>query len=114
MPRHGTESTIENDEELYEEFFEARGVNKILHYKTPVWPPLTAGVRTKLAPIRHNWTLGDSYWKLANRYYGDPKLWWAIAWYNEKPTEAHIKLGQLILVPIPIEKVVSYFSYGTI
>ena len=57
---------------------------------------------------------GDRLDNLAFQYYGDPKLWWAIAWFNEKPTEAHLKLGQLILVPIPVEKVISYFNYGTI
>jgi nucleoid-associated protein YgaU len=57
--------------------------------------------------------LGDRYWKLASRYYGDPKLWWAIAWYNQRPTEAHLKAGTKIFIPQPIDKVLSYFNYGS-
>ena len=112
MPRHGTESTMVNTEELYEEVFEDRGVQKIEHYKTAKWPPLTASVRGSFVTVRHKWTLGDRYWKLAARYYGEPKLWWVIAWYNEKPTESHVKIGGLILVPTPVNKVLSYFNTG--
>ena len=112
MPRHGSESTIENAEELYEEFLEERGVQKIEHYTTPQWPPLTAAARRRFATTTHRWTLGDKYWKLASIYYGEPSLWWVIAWYNEKPTEAHVKVGDTILIPTPVGKVVSYFNVG--
>jgi nucleoid-associated protein YgaU len=104
---------MENTEELYEEFFDRRGVPKILHYKTPVWPRLTAKIRSNFATRRHKWALGDKYWKIADQYYGDPKLWWVIAWYNEKPTESHITAGMTILIPTPVEKALSYFNYGT-
>jgi|TARA_R110002074_G_scaffold346933_1_gene517281 nucleoid-associated protein YgaU len=114
MPRHGSESKMENTEELYEEFFEERGVNKITHYKTAVWPPLTSEVRSRFSTIRHRWKTGDKYWKLANTHYGDSKLWWTIAWYNEKPTEAHLKVGDLVLIPIPVDQVVSFFNYGSV
>ncbi len=113
MPRHGTESLIKNENELYEEFFEEREVNHIVHYTTPSWPPLTPDVRNQFTYANHTWTLGDRYWKLASRYYGNPKLWWVIAWYNEKPTEAHIKAGFNIYIPQPIDKVLSYFNYGS-
>ena len=114
MPRHGSNSKMENTEELYEEFFEERGINKIVHYKTANWPPLTASVRARFVTIRHRWKLGDKYWKLATTHYGDPKMWWLIAWYNETPTEAHLKQGDLVLVPKPVDKVLSYFNYGSV
>jgi nucleoid-associated protein YgaU len=114
MPRHGSEDIIENDKELYEEFFERRDVPKITHYRSPRWPPLTARVRKRFSTRRHTWKLGDKYYKIANQYYGDPKLWWAIAWYNEKPTEAHVKPGSVLFIPTPIGKVLSYFSFGSV
>jgi len=110
MPRHGTENLIENTEELYEEFLEQRGLSKITHYRTPRWPPLTASVRGQFVRQKHIWKLGDKYYKLANQYYGNPKLWWIIAWYNEKPTEGHVQLGMTIYIPTPVERVVSYFN----
>ncbi len=113
MPRHGSESLKINSDELYEEFFEERGVNQILHYATPVWPPLTAEIRSQLITVNHIWVQGDKYCNLANTYYGNSKLWWVIAWYNEKPTEAHVKPGNMLYIPQPIEKVLSYFDYGS-
>ena len=113
MPRHGSEDTIENSKELYEEFFERRGVPKITHYRSPRWPPLTAAVRGKFTRLRHTWKMGDRYYKLANQYYGDPKLWWVIAWYNEKPTEGHVEPGSTLFIPTPVSKVLSYFNFGS-
>mgnify|MGYP003628285642 CR=1 FL=1 len=113
MPRHGSESLTLNEEELYEEFFEGRGVQKILHYRTAKWPPLTAKIRRRFSTTGHVWTLGDRYWKLANTYYGNSKLWWVIAWYNEKPTEAGIQVGTVLYIPKPLEKVLSYFKFGS-
>ena len=104
MPRHGTENLIENTEELYEEILEGRGLTKITHYRTPRWPKLTAKVRSRFVRQRHTWKLGDKYYKLANQYYGDPKLWWVIAWYNSTPTEASLQPGDVISIPVELEK----------
>jgi len=113
MPRHGTEYFLENKEEIYEELFDKRGINHITHYRTAKWPPLTPAVRSQFTTVKHVWKLGDKWWKLASEFYGDPKLWWVLAWYNEKPTESHVKQGNTIYVPQPIEKVISYFEYGS-
>ena len=101
-----------NESELYEEFFDERGVKRITHYRTPKFPKLTSGVRSRFASLQHRWKLGDSYWKLASKHYGDPKLWWVLAWYNEKPTENHVDVGGIIFIPKPVEEVVSYFHFG--
>jgi hypothetical protein len=110
MSRHGTENITINEEELYEELVESRGIPKIKHYLTPRWPKLTASVRRKFVRLQHTWKLGDRYYKLANTYYGDSKLWWIIAWYNEKPTEGHVKSGMTLYIPTPIEDVLAYFN----
>ena len=51
--------------------------------------------------------MGDRYFKLAYEYYGDSKLWWVIAWYNQKPSEADVKNGDTIFIPLPLDKVLS-------
>ena len=58
----------------------------------------------------HIWTMGDRYYKLANLYYGDPQYWWIIAQFNKKPTEHHVKMGDLIRVPVPLSDVLSYMG----
>jgi nucleoid-associated protein YgaU len=55
------------------------------------------------------WKRGVSLSKIAAKQYGDPKLWWVIAWYNKKPTDAHYKLGDKVYVPKPLETILRQF-----
>lgn len=52
------------------------------------------------------WSLGDKMYKLAYEHYGSTAYWWVIAWYNNKPTDAHINLGEVIMIPTDLEYVV--------
>ncbi len=61
--------------------------------------------RAVLSAETHIWSVGDHFYKLAHEYYGDPRYWWVIAWYNGYPTEGHIKKGTLIEIPLNLEKV---------
>tara|TARA_R110002012_G_scaffold316430_1_gene531360 strand:- start:3916 stop:4218 length:303 start_codon:yes stop_codon:yes gene_type:complete len=77
-------------------------------YSTPVNVRLTDAQRRTITEVNHIWKTGDRYYKLAERYYGRPQYWWAIALYNNKPTEGHIKLGDTVRVPLPLEKYLRY------
>jgi nucleoid-associated protein YgaU len=77
-------------------------------YATPSFQRLSATQRRTLSEIKHVWKTGDRYYKLAATYYGRPELWWAIALYNNKPTEGQIFLGDTIRVPMPIETYLRY------
>ena len=79
-----------------------------LQYSTPSFKRLSASQIRTLDEAKHVWKTGDRYYKLAATYYGRPELWWAIALYNEKPTEAHIRFGDIIRVPMPIETYLRY------
>ena len=79
------------------------------HYTTPRIPDLTKSKRLKLIRIKHVWKVGDKFWKLACEHYDDASLWWLIAWYNQKPTEAHIELGDVIIIPKPLDKILSFY-----
>ena len=54
------------------------------------------------------WTQGLKMWKIAADNYGDGRLYWVIALYNNKPTDAHWKVGDIVHIPFPVEYVVSY------
>jgi len=86
-------------------------VEWVPHYETPEFPDLTLEDRYSLINEPHMWTVGDRYWKLADKFYGSSDLWWLIAWYNQKPTDAHVKIGDSIAIPMPIDKVLGLF-YG--
>ena len=77
----------------------------IRQYTTPMLSRITPAGRGSLINQTHIWKTGDRYSKLAAVHYGDPALWWIIAWYNGTPTEAHLKLGDKIQIPAPLERV---------
>ena len=114
MPRHGTEDTFVNEEELYEEFFDKRDLVKVTQYRSPDLPPITVEVASEFTRQRYVWKAGDRYHSIASKFYGDPKLWWAIAWFNGKPTEAMLKQGDVIYIPNPVSRLLTYSTMRSI
>lgn len=87
-----------------------RNLKFITHYETPNFPPLTQGQLNTLQVFEHVWSEGDKYHKLSTQYYQDPTYWWIIARFNHKPTEAHLTIGDVVYIPIPFERIVSYYK----
>lgn len=56
------------------------------------------------------WKLGDRLYKLAHEYYGDSGYWWVIAFYNKKPTEQSIAIGDLIEIPTSLTDILSIYG----
>jgi len=112
--RYMTRIVRVNESELYEEFLVERGVKKIKQYLTPHTPKLTRQRRAALETSQHLWKTGDRLCKLAAKYYGDSTLWWLIAWYNEKPTDAHYKIGSIVYIPTPLGRVLSYYNTAVV
>ena len=99
MSRDRRRGTGINNEEQYADIFEARGVRSIEQLRTPKFSELPKNIDT----VVHVWKQGDTFWKLSNRYFGIPKYWYLIAKFNAKPTEAHISIGESILIPVDIK-----------
>jgi len=99
-----------NFNEKYSQFLRKRNVNFISQYTTPnqKYPELEDVYN--LTRITYVWKLGDRFYKLAAEHYGDPALWWIIAWYNNMPTEAHVKVGWVITIPHPIEEILQLWG----
>jgi len=53
------------------------------------------------------WKVGDRFYKLASVYYNNPDYWWVIAWFNKTPTEQHVKIGDIVLVPLFLDEVLT-------
>jgi len=94
-----------NDQESYDEIFEARDVPYIKQYGTPRFRTPNPSERAQFSRVRYVWRVGDRYYKLAIKYYNDPQYWWVIALYNQQPTEGHLRVGDVITIPMPLEKV---------
>ena len=107
MSRYGSSNVTNNDSDFYSPLAEKRGLKAIQHFQTVVIHNPQIFERMQIRTNSHVWKYGDRYYKLANTYYGDPQLWWIIAWYNLTPTESHVELGQTVRIPLPLSRVVS-------
>jgi hypothetical protein len=99
----GTEIVL-NDLEEHQEFFEVRGTKFIMQHRTRSLKKISPADHAALHQQMHLWKQADRFWKLAAGYYGDVKYWWVIAEYNQKPTEAHISNGDVIVIPMPLQE----------
>jgi hypothetical protein len=99
-----------NNDPLYQELLDKRNIKQVEQYTSPVFPELTPDMRASIEYDIYVWERGDKFYKLAYKYYGDSELWWLIAWFNQTPTEGHVKLGDRIMVPLFYEKVMTYFN----
>jgi len=106
MSRYKNTRVKINNSELYKKLRKDRGIpGGLTQYNLTRLPTLTVTDVESITSIGHVWTTGDRLFKLADKHYGDPKLWWIIAWYNNKPTEGHLSVGDLIQIPLPLNRV---------
>jgi nucleoid-associated protein YgaU len=103
MGRYNKDKILTNASEYYRHLREKRGVKVIRQYETPRLRNPTLKQRQKTKSTKHIWKYGDRLYKLADQYYGSSRYWWVIAWYNGVATEADLKLGQLIRIPLNLE-----------
>ena len=97
---------------MYNSILEGRGLkNKgITIYETPEFFHPSAADMASLSLTPHRWILGDKFYKLAHKHYGESEYWWVIAWFNQTPTEAHVDLGDLLYVPAPLDDVLDIYG----
>ena len=107
--RYDNRRLLRNGDEIYFNILEDRGVSTIVQYNTPVFNKVTVFDRRRISKLQKVWTVGDRLYKLAAKHYGDPKLWWVIARFNYKPTDAHFKLGDVVYIPMPLEAMLDYY-----
>ena len=98
MPRYNrTRAT--NDSELYRNMRKDRGINEgITQYRLKVFGSSAKSLRIRTT--KHTWSMGDRLFKLSYTYYGTYDLWWVIALWNGKPTDAHYSYGDVVEIPV--------------
>lgn len=113
MSRYNNYKILNNSSKYYQFLRKKRnGIKNIQQYETPVLYHPDMIDRASLNTTTHVWTVGDRYYKLADQYYGDPALWWIIAWYNGRPTEADCITGDLLTIPLDAESILSTLGMG--
>ena len=102
MSRYDGRNIFRMSNDLYEKKLKDRKINHFRYFGTPRFIEVDKEDLEDVEEIGHTWSLGDRYYKLAHRHYGDASLWWVIAWYNSKPTESHLNLGDVVNIPVPL------------
>jgi hypothetical protein len=106
--RNFNKAVLNNTLSLYKKPREARNLEKaITHFSSPRIAPVTDEMMENLDFTLHYWSTGDKFYKLAHKYYGDSKLWWVIAWFNQKPTDHHPSTGDEIYIPGPVSRLLA-------
>ena len=98
--RYSKYKIINNNSEL---LCEPRGVKNIRQYETPYMYNPTVADRASLRTTNYLWKYGDRFYQLAEQYYQSPNFWWVIALYNGYMTEADIRPGDVIAIPLNLE-----------
>lgn len=98
-----------NNSELYYNTAQDRGLNFIEQYPTMLIRPISIDFKTSILKVPHVWASGDKYFSISQKYYDNIRYWWLIAWFNEKPTEQHINIGEVIYIPQPLQRVLNYY-----
>ena len=109
MSRYDGRVVFKNQDESYAQIFEERQVPYIRHYGTPRMLVPNVRQRRDLTRINHIWKVGDRFYKLASSYYSNPQYWWVIAQYNKRPTESDLTPGDLVDIPLPLEKILGFY-----
>ena len=108
--RYLNRRVLRNRNLAFSKIFENRDMGSMLHYETPAFRYPTVDEIATLVSVSHTWQIGDRYWRLASQHYSDPGMWWVIAWFNKKPTESHVKFGENIYIPFPLERILQYYD----
>jgi len=105
MPRYKGVRKFANSMEFYEFLrFPRNNSRAIVQYETIKMRNPTIRDRSAVPTAGHIWKYGDRYYNLASQYYGVPDYWWVIAWWNGRPTEANVKAGDKISIPLNLEE----------
>ena len=109
--RYNLDTVAVNNNKLYKKYLEnTRGRRRgISHFRTQTFRYPTQEEISSLITSTHVWKVGDRFSKLAHEHYGDVEMWWVIAMFNQSPTEAHVKKGELIFIPQPLDRVMDLF-----
>ena len=100
ISRYDGRELMTNDDPGYQKvFFEDRDVRQIMQYKTARFQFPTDEEMSNISIFTTTWSATDKLYNTAANVYGSPELWWLIAWFNQKPTEANFRTGDLVYIP---------------
>ena len=82
MSRYRRYQKIKNDLDYYSKQLDARDRKAIKQYRPRPFGPLPENVQRSLTVRTEVWSINTKLYKLSEKYYGSPDLWWIIGYYN--------------------------------
>ena len=104
MSRYKQNRKATNKDDMYKDTFDKKGIKSLTQFRSKRFRQIDESEKQKIRFEPYIWKYGDTFQLLASKYYSDPKLWWVIASFNNKPTENHIDLGETIKIPINLSE----------
>jgi hypothetical protein len=105
--RYQKTSIVSNRSKYYEPLRRGRRppypYGNLVQFATPRLRHPTPLEKGSIPTSKHVWKYGDRFYKLAFQFYNNSAYWWVIAWFNQLPTESHVKEGMVIYIPIQLE-----------
>jgi len=112
MSRYTVRQIYKSMPAMYTGMMRARGMTTQNEYfEGPRFDQPTPEELKNIDHIEHVWKIGDRFYKLADKHYGDPTAWWIIALYNGTPTEGHVRTGNKIYIPQPPKRLMVYYGF---
>jgi len=111
ISRYQNRKVLFNKEEIYKKLLERRGLKQVYHFDTPVFEFNESVGEYPFEFEQYIWKDGDRLYKLANRYYNSTEFWWVIGLVNQKPTDSHYQVGDLVLIPTPLSDVLDFIGF---
>lgn len=108
--RYNYVKTFNNDDELYKKDLIEKDKLFINQYESVKLRQLLESEYDAFDLKSHTWTQGDTLEKLSSLYYLNPRYWFLLAYFNNKPTEFHVANGDTIYIPMPLQKVLNFYN----
>ena len=108
IKRYKNRKTKYNNSELIQKILDIKNIQGIRHYTSGQIKMPTYLDRINIKTVGAIWKRGDRLSKYAEKYYNDPQLWWIIALYNSKPTDAHFIIGDVFYIPTDLNNLFQY------
>ena len=102
MSRFLKRARARNSDRMYKDILDKRNKRSVVQYRTPAFKEITEEDKLSVESYRHLWAQGDTFWRLSSSVYGHPRYWYIIASFNNKPTESHVKIGEIIRIPLSL------------
>ena len=107
---NGREIFLNKDKNYKNVFFKDRDIQETFQYDMPNISYPTPEETRELENVVQVWGATDTLYNTSNKFYGSPKYWWVIAWYNKRASEAEFEVGDQYYVPLPLEAVLEFIN----